>query len=86
MSQVEWQEQKLCTDIGDYELVVEKQKRDWECEQTIESWKWQVVYHGSIIASGSVNDQEEAKQTAVANVPESAAETAKNCANHKDDE
>lgn len=66
---MEWQTQKLCTDIGDYELIVEKQKRDWECDQSSESWKWNVIYHGSIIASGSVNDVEEAKQKAEANVP-----------------
>jgi len=75
MSQLDWQEQKLCSDIGDYELIVEKQKRDWECEQTSESWKWTVVYHGSVISSGSVNDVEEAKQKAEANVPDSAEQT-----------
>lgn len=68
-----WIAQKLCTDIGEYELVVEKQKKNWECSQEIESWKWMTVYHGSVIASGSVNDMEEAKIKAEANVPASAA-------------
>lgn len=69
MSKLNWEEQKLCTDIGDYELIVEKQKRDWECEQKMESWKWMVVYHSSVVASGSVNSMEEAKIKAEANVP-----------------
>lgn len=69
---LEWQAQKLCTDIGEYELIVEKQKQHWECEQKMESWKWSVVYHGTVVASGSVNDVEEAKTKAEKSVPESA--------------
>lgn len=69
MSKLNWEEQRLCTDIGEYELIVEKQKRDWECEQKMEPWKWMVVYHGSVVASGSVNDIEEAKIRAEENVP-----------------
>lgn len=65
----EWQVQKICTDIEEYELSVEKQKRDWECDQTRESWKWVVSYHGSVVASGSVNSSDEAMVLAVANVP-----------------
>jgi hypothetical protein len=64
-----WQIQKLCTDIQDYELIVEKQKTDWACEQKRESWKWIVSYHGSVVSSGSVNSQEEAQNQAVANLP-----------------
>lgn len=67
-----WQPQRLCTDVGEYELIVEKQKRDWQCEQSMESWKWSVVYHGTIVASGSVNEMDAAKKQAQANVPESA--------------
>ena len=73
-----WQAQKLCTDVGDYELVVEKQKRNWECEQTFESWKWSVIYHGTVVSSGSVNDVEEAKIKAQASVPESVEEESEN--------
>lgn len=64
-----WMTQKFCTDIKDYELTVEHEKSSWECEQRRESWKWRVAYHGSIVASGNVNNVEEAKQLAVANVP-----------------
>lgn len=65
----DWQIQRICTDVQDYELTVEKQKDEWTCDQKRESWKWVVSYHGSIVASGSVNDSEEAMQKAVANVP-----------------
>lgn len=64
-----WQVQKMCTDVKDYELSIEKQKTDWECEQRRESWKWSVSYHGSVVASGSVNSAQEAKIQAAANVP-----------------
>jgi hypothetical protein len=64
-----WEVQKMCSDVKDYELTIEKQKTDWECEQKRESWKWAVSYHGSIVASGSVNSSEEAMEKAVANVP-----------------
>lgn len=65
----EWQVQKMCTDIEDYELSIEKEKTDWECDQKKKSWKWIVSYHGSVVARGSVNTPEEAQEKAVANVP-----------------
>lgn len=34
-----WEAQRLCIDIGDYELVVEKQKQDWNCDQKMDLWK-----------------------------------------------
>lgn len=71
MTNLNWQQQKLCTDVENYELIVEKQKRNWECDQKQESWKWSIVYHGSVVSSGSANDVESAKKLAQANVPES---------------
>ncbi|MBI1301921.1 MAG: hypothetical protein GC137_09735 [Alphaproteobacteria bacterium] len=65
----DWLVQKMCTDIEDYELSVEKQKTNWECKQTRESWRWIVSYHGSVVASGSVNSADEAKEKALASVP-----------------
>ncbi len=65
----EWEIQKICKDIKDYELVIEKQKTDWQCQQKRQSWKWLVSYHGSIVASGSCNSPAEACQRAVSNVP-----------------
>ena len=64
-----WKAQRFCTDVGGYELIVEREKNNWQCEQSRESWKWCVIYHGTIVASGSVNDKEEAKIKAVASVP-----------------
>ena len=66
----DWQVQKICADIQDYELIVEKQKNNWSCEQMLESWKWIISYHGSVVASGSINSMEEAKALAIANIPE----------------
>lgn len=64
-----WTVQKLCTDKGDYELVIEKQKRDQNCTQKRESWRWIVNYHGAVVASGSCNDVEQAKELALGNTP-----------------
>tara|TARA_B100001093_G_scaffold468722_1_gene488915 strand:- start:607 stop:867 length:261 start_codon:yes stop_codon:yes gene_type:complete len=69
VSKDEWQVQKMCIDVDDYELSVEKQKDRWECNQKRESWKWIVSYHGSVVASGSVNSAAEARQHAIGNVP-----------------
>lgn len=66
-----WETQKICSDISGYELVVEKQKTTWECEQKRESWNWLVSYHGSVVAKGAANDKETAKDLAVSNLPES---------------
>lgn len=65
-----WVVQKLCSDIEDYELTIEREKNSWHCEQARESWKWRVAFHGSVVASGSVNDLELAKAQATANVPQ----------------
>jgi len=66
----DWVVQRMCTDIQDYELIVELEKSHWNCEQPRESWKWIVSYHGSIVARGSVNDCEEARKMALQNVPD----------------
>ena len=64
-----WQIQKACKDIKEYELVIEKQKKTYHCEQSRESWKWGVNYHGVLVASGLTNDVEAAKKLAESNVP-----------------
>lgn len=69
-----WHVQKMCIDIDDYELSIEKQKTDWECSQKRESWKWIVSYHGSVVSSGSVNTPEAAQEMAIANMPLSSEE------------
>lgn len=64
-----WQVDKICTDVNNYELSVERQKTSFHCTQKRESWKWFISLHGTIIASGSVNNFDEAKQRAIASVP-----------------
>ena len=66
---IKWQVEKMCSDMDEYELVIEKQKTEWHCEQKRESWKWLVSYHGSIVASGSVHSTEEAQRMALSSVP-----------------
>lgn len=74
-----WQIQRLCTDVGDYELIVEKQKTTWECEQKRDQWKWNVVFHGTVLQSGLTFGQEDAKEMALSNVPKDNHKTDDNC-------
>lgn len=64
-----WETQKLCTDVNNYELVVEKQKSMAQCSQNRESWKWIVSFGGAIVSTGSVNNLQQAQELAIANVP-----------------
>ena len=64
-----WQTQKLCTDINHYELVVERQKSSWHCEQRHESWRWSVAYHGAVVAQGQAPSEDDARVLAEKNVP-----------------
>lgn len=66
---MKWVAQKLCTEAGDYELFVEKQKQDWECDEPMDLWKWAVVFHGTIVASGATRDMEDAQRIAEASIP-----------------
>lgn len=65
-----WEAQKLCTDINNYELIVEKQKSLAQCSQEKESWKWVVSFGGAIVSTGSVNSLKRAQELAIANVPQ----------------
>ncbi|MFP4314265.1 MAG: hypothetical protein ACLFR0_08055 [Alphaproteobacteria bacterium] len=65
-----WQIEKLCKDVNDYELSIEKQKTDWSCSQSYESWKWSVAFHGSIVASGLENSPDAAKEKALTSMPQ----------------
>lgn len=66
---MDWEGQKYCLDIDDYELVVEKQKTTWNCEQRRDDWKWRVNFHGAVVASGISADLVAAQKMAQANVP-----------------
>jgi hypothetical protein len=65
-----WTVQKLCTDVNDYELIIEKQKASFHCEQKVDSWRWHVSYRGAVISQGTANDQEQARELAEKNVPQ----------------
>lgn len=64
-----WVPVRFCTDIENYELVVEQQKSHWHCEQKVDSWKWRVGYHGAVVAQGITDSCEKAQVYAVENVP-----------------
>lgn len=64
-----WMVQKLCTDIDNYELIIERQKASWHCEQKLETWRWNVSLHGAVIAQGTASDEDQAKKFAEKNVP-----------------
>lgn len=64
-----WYIQKLCTNIGEYELVIEAQKKSWRCEHEHSRWRWSVIFHGTIVTSGYAADQEVAKKRARESLP-----------------
>lgn len=64
-----WDVQKLCTDVKEYELVVEKQKASWKCEQKHENWRWSVAHHGAVVAQGNAVSLDQAQTFAEKNVP-----------------
>jgi len=66
---MDWEIQRICTDVDGYELVVEKLKQKWDCDQALESWKWSVVRYGAVVKRGVSYEVEEAKSQALANVP-----------------
>jgi hypothetical protein len=66
---MEWQAEKMCAAAGDYDLLVERFKNGYECEQSTHSWKWRVIRSGVVIAQGTGPDLEAAQKLAEANVP-----------------
>jgi hypothetical protein len=67
---MDWTIQKTCTDLNDYELIVERQKNHSGCDQRREAWKWMVAIHGSIVATGVSSEMDKAQAMAIANVPQ----------------
>lgn len=70
---MEWQPEKLCSSAGDYDLLVERFKNGYQCEQARESWKWRVIRSGVVIAQGPAQDLEQAQAMAIANLPQNMA-------------
>lgn len=63
--------EKICSTHGDYNLLVERFKNGYECEQTHDTWKWRVIHSGVIISQGTSADIETARQMAESNIPSS---------------
>lgn len=66
---MEWQPEKMCSTAGEYNLLVERYKNGYECEQANDSWKWRVIHSGVVLAQGMTNDLEAAQKLAESNLP-----------------
>lgn len=64
-----WNPEKLCSSKDDYELLVERFKNGYECEQSSESWKWRVIHSGIVMSQGIAQNMEAAQKMAEANIP-----------------
>ncbi len=67
---MEWQPEKLCTSAGDYDLLVERYKNGYQCEQAHDSWKWRIIRSGVVMSQGSAPDMAQAQALAESNLPQ----------------
>lgn len=65
----EWQPEKLFSKSGDYDLLVERSKRGYECKQSTNFWTWRVIRSGVVVAQGHATDLGSAQTLAVKNLP-----------------
>lgn len=66
---MEWQPEKMCSSAGEYDLLVERFKNGYECEQKNDTWKWRVIHSGVVLAQGMTADVESAQKLAESNIP-----------------
>lgn len=66
---MDWKAEKLCSTAGDYDLLIERFKHGYQCEQKNDSWKWRVIRSGVILSQGVAIDQEQAQKLAESNLP-----------------
>lgn len=66
---MEWQPEKLCSIRGEYDLLVERYKHGYHCNQSSDSWKWRVIHSGVVLSQGSAQNLEAAQKLAESNVP-----------------
>lgn len=59
----------MCSTAGDYDLLVERFKHGYHCEQKSDSWKWRIIRSGVIMSQGTAADVEAAQKMAESNVP-----------------
>lgn len=65
---MEWTPEKLCTTVGDYDLMVERYKHGYHCNQHA-GWKWRVIYSGVVLSQGTSEDAEAARKMAESKIP-----------------
>lgn len=66
---MEWQPEKMCSTAGHYDLLIERYKHGYECEQINSNWKWRVIHSGVVVAQGMSEDMGTAQKMAELNVP-----------------
>lgn len=66
---MEWQPEKMCSTVGNYDLLIERLKHGYQCEQKNDSWKWRVIHSGVILSQGTTADIVSAQKMAESNVP-----------------
>ena len=64
-----WKAEKMCSLIGDYDLLIERFKHGYHCEQRSGTWKWRVIHSGIILSQGTSDNIESAQKMAESNVP-----------------
>ena len=66
---MDWQPEKMCSTAGEYDLLIERFKQGYQCEQKNDTWKWRVIHSGVILSQGTAPDIEAAQKLAETNVP-----------------
>lgn len=66
---MEWTTEKLCTSAGKYDLLVERMKHGYQCEQANDTWKWRVIHSGVTLSQGVSHDVKSAQKMAESNIP-----------------
>ncbi len=64
-----WQPEKMCSTAGEYDLLIERFKHGYECEQKHATWKWRVIHSGVVLSQGTTADMESAQKMAESNLP-----------------
>ncbi len=66
---MEWQPEKMCSTAGEYNLLVERFKNGYECEQVHDTWRWRVIHSGVVLSQGTAANLDTARELAESNVP-----------------
>lgn len=66
---MEWTSEKLCTTVGDYDLMIERFKHGYQYSQSTNTWKWRVIYSGVVMSQGTAENAEAARKMAESKIP-----------------